>query len=288
MTTATAAPQSARNRDLRVDSGVAGANCNDKRPMNVDDSALDTYSFPWDAPLVPRFPIHFRDTAILTVCYRTDPAAIDRILPPPLKRHGDVVMIHIARMGDVQYLGSANECNVMVGAGLTGNLDQVDGGYSAWLFLDTDGGLAHGREVHGQPKKLARVSLELRGDLLVGTVERNGVEILTATLPYKARRASHEEMMKHFDFVENINYKAIPHIDGTPGIRQLTSRRLQDVSVAECWSGPCSVEIRPNAQAPIFRLPVIEPLEGFYWLTEFTLVGGRVIHDYLDAKTGGL
>ena len=45
-------------------------------------------------------------------------------------------------------------------------------------------------EVHGQPKKLARVNLELRGDLLVATVERNGIEVLTATLPYKVRRAS--------------------------------------------------------------------------------------------------
>jgi acetoacetate decarboxylase len=243
---------------------------------------LDAFSFPWDAPLVPPFPIRFRDTAILTVCYRTDPAAIERLLPPPLERRGDTVMVHISRMGDVQQLGSANECNVMVGAGLANDSGGVEGGYSAWLFLDTDVGLAHGREVHGQPKKLARVSLEVRGDLIVGTVERNGIDVLTATLPYKARRASQGEMTKHFNFVENINYKVMPHIDGSPAVRQLTARRLEEIEVFECWGGPCSVEVRPNAQAPIFRLPVIEPLEGYYWLTEFTLVGGRVIHDYLN------
>ena len=41
------------------------------------------------------------------------------------------------------------------------------------------------------------------------------------------------------------------------------------------------VELRANAQAPLFRLPVIEPLEAFYWRADFTLVAGEVIHDYL-------
>jgi acetoacetate decarboxylase len=248
------------------------------------DLPSEAFSFPWDAPLVPPFPIRFRDTDILSVCYRTDPAAIDRLLPSPLSRTGDTVMIHIYRMGDVQHLGIANECNVMVGARLDTESYTVEGGYSPWLLLDTDGGLAHGREVHGQPKKLARVNLELRGDLLVATVERNGIEVLTATLPYKVRNSSYDQMLRHFNFAENINFKVIPNIDGTPAIRQLTARHLEDVEIFECWTGPCSVEIRPNALAPLFRLPVLEVLEGYFWRTEFTLVGGRVVHDYLKAK----
>ena len=38
---------------------------------------------------------------------------------------------------------------------------------------------------------------------------------------------------------------------------------------------------RPNAQAPVFRLPVVEPLETFYWRADFTLVTGEILHDYL-------
>ncbi|MBV9245462.1 MAG: acetoacetate decarboxylase family protein, partial [Methylobacteriaceae bacterium] len=48
-----------------------------------------------------------------------------------------------------------------------------------------------------------------------------------------------------------------------------------------CWSGPCSVELRPNVQAPVFRLPVRDMLDGFYWRADFTLVAGSIIHDYL-------
>ena len=130
--------------------------------------------------------------------------------------------------------------------------------------------------MHGQPKKLASLKLETRGDLIVAEVERNGITILTATLPYKQRAVDPAQMRRHFDFTENINYKLIPSIDGTPAIRQLTARRLTDVAVKECWIGPCTVELRPNAQAPVWRLPVIEPLEGFFWRADFTLVAGRV------------
>jgi acetoacetate decarboxylase len=239
---------------------------------------------PWDAPLVPPFPIHFRNMSILTLCWRTDAAAIARLLPPPLEPVGDVVLAHVYRMPDTDFVGEAYECNVMVGARFLGGGEMIEGGYSTGLYLDSDVGVAHGREVHGQPKKLASLRLETRGDLVVAEVERNGITILTGALPYKQEQADPDEMGRHFDFRNNINYKVIPHIDGSPAIRQLTARRLADVEIAECWTGPCSVELRPNPQAPVWRLPVVEPLEGFFWRASFTLVAGTVLHDYLTEE----
>jgi acetoacetate decarboxylase len=224
---------------------------------------------------------------VLTAFYRTDPAAVDQLLQPPLESLGATALIQVAHMPDCDYLGSVEECNVMVGVRLQRGQESIRGGFTPYLFLDSDGGLAHGREVHGQPKKLATVRLETRGDLLVGTVERNGIAIITITLPYKHRVAAMDDMKAYFDFTENINFKAIPHIDGRPAIRQLTARRLADLAVRECWTGPCTVELRPNAQAPVWRLPVVEPLSGFYWSGDFTLVSGRVIHDYLAGAGEG-
>jgi acetoacetate decarboxylase len=257
-----------------------GAAAYDQR-LEDSGSADGPFSFPWDAPLVPSFPIEFRNVSILTVAWRTEPAAIARLLPPPLEPTGDVVLAHIYAMPDVDFIGTAHECNVMFGARLVQPDQTIEGGYSAGLYLDSDAGVAHGREVHGQPKKMAALKLETRGDLIVAEVERNGITILTGTMPYKQRAVEHSRISRHFDFAENINYKLIPHIDGTPAIRQLTARRLTDVRVHECWTGPSTVELRPNAQAPVWRLPVIEPLEGYYWRADFTLVAGRVLHDYL-------
>ncbi|GJQ20160.1 MAG: hypothetical protein HBSIN02_05150 [Bacteroidia bacterium] len=239
----------------------------------------NAWSTPWDAPLVPKFPFTFRNVEVLTLSYRTTEEAIRSLLPPPLKAISDRIVVHVYNMHDVEWLGSYGECNVMVGAELPG---KARGGYSPYLFLNSDVGLAHGREVHGQPKKFADPRVEVRGDLLVGTVTRNGIDILTGTMAYKQERGTLEEFKElTFDFAVNLNYKVIPGIDGKTALRQITSRLLTDVRVDECWIGPCTVELRPNIQAPVFRLPVVETGPGMYWKADFTLVEGKVLHDYL-------
>ncbi len=244
-----------------------------------EDIVKGGFSTPLDAPMVPPFPFAFRDCNILTLVYRTDESAIEALLPEPLVLTGDEVMIHIYQMNDTSWIGPYHEVNVMVGAELPG---KALGSYSPYLFLSSDIGVAHGREIHGQPKKFGNPKLEFRGDLIVGTLERNGIDVVTGTMPYKQREADIGELGSIFPFATNLNLKAVDHIDGTPAIRQLTSRSLADVKVSECWRGPCTVELRPNAQAPVHRLPVREMLDGFFWSAGFTLVPGEVIYDYLN------
>ncbi len=248
--------------------------------LSIADILRPGFSTPWDAPTIPPFPFSFRNAEILTLVWRTTEAAVARLLPPPLEPASDVVMAHVYRMHDTDWLGAYGESNVSVGCRLPDA--NLEGSYSPYLFLSSDVGVAHGREVHGQPKKQGEPTLEIRGDLTVGLVRRNGIDILTGTLPTKQRRASLDILRGHFDFTENVNLKAVDHIDGRPAIRQLTARRLADVVVRECWTGPCTVELRPNAQAPVHRLPVVDMLDGLYWRADFTLVAGRVVHDYLD------
>ena len=249
-----------------------------KWPTTRADIIKPGFSTPLDAPMVPPFPFTFRDVEILTLSYRTDLAAIRALLPEPLVATGDTVMIHVYKMNDTDWLGPYHEVNVMVGADLPG---KATGAYSPYLFLSSDIGVAHGREVHGQPKKLGNPKLEFRSDLIVGTLERNGIDVLTGTMPYKQTPAQIADLSDIFPFATNLNLKAIDHIDGTPAIRQITSRQLTDVNVTECWRGPCTVELRPNAQAPLHRLPVLEMLDGFFWKATFTLVPGVILHDYL-------
>jgi acetoacetate decarboxylase len=243
-----------------------------KDPINV-------WSTPLDAPCVPPFPFTFRNVDILTLVYRTTEEAVRRLLPEPLQPTSDWVLIHIYNMNDVEWLGSYGECNVMIGAELPG---KVVGGFSPFLFLNNDGGLAQGREIHGQPKRWANPRVEFRSDLIVGVVERNGIDVVTGTMGYKQVHGEIEDLKKAtYDFSLNLNLKLIHHIDGRPAVKQITSRRLSDVKIHECWCGPCSVELRPNVLAPLFRLPVIETGNGYFWRAEFTLVSGTVVYDYL-------
>ncbi len=243
-----------------------------------DEIRASGFSTPWDAPMIPPFPFAFRNAEILTLYWRTDPEAIAFLLPPPLEPTGDIACAHVYQMHDTDWLGPYAECNVMVGARLGGH----EGAYSPYLVLSSDVGVAHGREVHGQPKKLGAPKIERRGDLIVGEVERNGITVITGTTPYKQRACAPDAIAPHFDFATNLNLKAVDQIDGRPAIRQITSRKLSEVTVHEAWVAPGTVELRPNAQLPVSRLPVIEPLEAFYWRADFTLVPGEIIHDYLE------
>jgi acetoacetate decarboxylase len=248
--------------------------------ITLEDIKAPGFSTPWDAPMTPPFPFTFRNVEVLTLAWRTSASAVARLLPPPLEPTSDVVLAHIYRMNDVEWLGGYGEANVSIGCRLNGA--NIEGSYSPYLFLSSDVGVVHGREIHGQPKKSGDPRVETRGDLVVGTVSRNGIDIMTGTLPTKQRRDALASLERHFDFTTNINLKAIDHIDGRPAIRQLTARRLSDVAVHECWGGPCTVELRPNAQAPIHRLPVIDMLDGLHWRADFTLVAGQIVHDYLQ------
>jgi acetoacetate decarboxylase len=246
--------------------------------IKASDIVQAGFSTPADAPLVPPFPFSYRNAEILTLAYRTDIRAIETVLPEPLRPMTDVVLIHIYKMNDTDWLGKYTEANVMVSTLLpSGDV----GGYSTHIYLSSDGGVAQGREVHGQPKKLAGIRLKSAGDAWVGRIKRNGIDVATGTLAYKQKRAQQSELLELFDFRLNVNLKAINNIDGSPAIRQLTARRLENFIMHECWSGPCTVELRKNVQAPVFRLPVVEDLRGFYWRADFDLVGGHVLHDYL-------
>jgi len=244
-----------------------------------------TFSTPSDSPLVPTLPFRFRDVAILTVAYRTDLEAVRRVLPLPLEPLDDRVIVHIYQMNDTDWFGAYNESAVQVSARYPATGET--GAYSPYLYLDHDGGIAAGREIYGQPKKFGRPSIEVRQDLLVGTVSRNGIDIITATMPYKSGASSLAAMTEDLGFVTNFNLKVVPSVTGVDAIRQLTARDLQDLVVHECWSGPGTVELRPNSQAPVYRLPVREMLTGYFWRCDFTLGYGRVVHDYLAPAHAG-
>jgi acetoacetate decarboxylase len=231
---------------------------------------------PFGAPLVPRFPLRMRNTEILTVVYRSEPAAIKRMLPAQLNLLGDLVIVHIYRMHDADWFGAYGESAIQIP--VSHQASGTVGAYSPLLFVEGDGAVAAGREIYGQPKKLGVISLEPIGDLLVGRVQRNEIDIITASTPYKQRPGTPADLEHHALFRTNINLKVIPAVDGSgASVREITARTLADVVVHEVWKGPGTVELRPNAQAPVHLLPVLEVVEAYHWRVDFSLVYGEVI-----------
>ena len=238
-------------------------------PLSINET-------PFGAPLVPRFPLRMRNTEILTAVYRSDPAAIERMLPAQLGALGDLVLVHVYRMHDADWFGAYGESAIQIP--VLHEASGTVGAYSPLLFVEGDGAIAAGREIYGQPKKSGVISLEPNGDLLVGRVQRNGIDILTATTPYKQQPGTPADLEHHAPFRTNINLKVIPAVDGSgASVREITARTLADVEIHEVWKGPGTVELRPNAQAPVHLLPVLEVVEAFHWRVDFSLVYGEVL-----------
>lgn len=242
------------------------------------------WSTPATAPLYQEFPIEYQSVAIMSLVYRTDKDLIQADLPEGVSAISDCIMIHCYDMPDVQGMGKVTEANVMVGVETNFGGRAITGGYSTNLIISSDVGLAQGREVHGQPKKLGRTCLDVRGDTLVAEIWRNEIRVLRATTPYKYERADITELEKIFSFKRNINHKVVPNIDGTIGVSQITSRTLRDVKVLDFWIGPVTVELAPHIQVPLHRHPVLEPLYACYWRADFNLQPGEILHDYLVVK----
>jgi acetoacetate decarboxylase len=250
----------------------------------LEEKVNNTWSTPLVAPLYPVFPIEYKNVKILSIVYRTDISAIQEDLPDGLQAISDCVMTHCYDMPDVQGMGQVNEANVMVGVKTVFNQNPVVGGFSTNLIISSDVGLTQGREVHGQPKKLGMVSVETRGDTVVAEIMRNDIRVFRATTPYKYQKSDISKLQEIFDFKRNINHKVIPNIDGSLAINQITSRTLQDVEIAEFWSGPVTVEISPHIQVPMYRYPVLDPLFACYWKADFKLKPGEILHDYLGVR----
>ena len=242
--------------------------------MSYDPASVS--ETPFGAPLVPRFPLRMRNTEILSVVYRSDTVAIARFLPSQLTASGELVLVHLYRMHDADWFGAYGESAIQIPVRHAAS--GTEGAYSPLLFVESDGAIAAGREIYGQPKKEGRIELVPAGDLLVGRVWRNGIDILTATTPYKQRAGELGDLERHAPFRTNLNLKAIPAVDGSgTSVRELTARTLEDVVVHEVWRGPGTLELRPNAQAPVHRLPVVEVVEAFHWRADFTLAYGTVL-----------
>lgn len=232
------------------------------------------------APLVPPLPVTYRRTEILTAVYRTDAAAADRLIPAPLALADDVAIVHVYRMHDAEWFGVYAESAVHLPVALPDGTRAV---FAPFLVLDSDGAVAAGRELYGQPKKAGQVVLESRGDLVVGEVARNGIGIITVTACYKQARARPgrlEEVVPGASV--NVNLRVLP-IDGPRMRRELVSRTFVDVVEHEAWESPATVELRPNAQVPVHLLPVREVVLGLHRVIDLTLPPGDVVHSYTEA-----
>lgn len=244
--------------------------------MNVTEVAKTAFAMPLTSPSFPRGPYRFVNREYLSITYRTDHEAIERVLPEPLEAPEPLVRFQFIRMPDSSGFGEYRAAGQFIPVRYQGG----PGSYCHMLFLDAEAPLAGGREIWGFPEKLATASLQVETDTLVGTLDYGRIRLATGTMGYKYQTRDATQMAR--DLAEpNYLLKIVPHVDCTPRVLELVRYRFEDVKLKGAWTGPAGLVLASHALAPMNDLPVREIVASVHFIADLTLGLGEIVHDYL-------
>jgi acetoacetate decarboxylase len=197
----------------------------------------------------------FSGAQALSVEFLVDPAFIEAVLPPPLEPVEEPRMRAMVGRWQSNCVGDFSGGAVYISVRHEG----VDGDYNFFQYMDTDASVIYGRDVFGEPKKMARPSLYRRGDRFTASLERGGVRIvaLEAELerdlgPATARRSS-------------FNFKSRPAADGL-GLEEdaILTRADFEVAARVALEGSGRIRFAGTADDPLDEIPVTEVVRASY------------------------
>lgn len=244
--------------------------------MKVNDILKNSFSMPLTSPAYPKGPYHFNNREYFVISYETDMAALEAVVPEPLKIINPIVKYEFIRMPDSTGFGSYTESGQVIQVEYKGEI----GNYVHSMYLDVLSPIVAGRELWGFPKKLAKVSLEVEADSLVGKLHYENICVAIGTMGYKYTLLEHELCKKSLE-MPGFLLKIIPHVDGTVRICELVRYKMQNIEIKSAWSGPAALQFFSHALAPVVDLPIKKVISGSHILTNLTLPYGEVVEDYL-------
>ncbi len=244
--------------------------------MDIETVRKTAFAMPLTNPAFPVGPYRFVNREYMIITYRTDRAALERVVPAPLEIADDVVKYEFIRMPDSTGFGDYTESGQVIPVTYQGQR----GAYTHAMFLNDHPPIAGGRELWGFPKKLANPTLEVDVDTLVGTLDYGKLRIAVGTMGYKHRTLPADAVLAALQEPQFL-LKVIPHVDGSARVCELVRYHLQDITLKGAWTGPAALELHPHALAPVAELPVREVISATHILADITLGLGEVMFDYL-------
>lgn len=224
----------------------------------------------------PNGPYRFLNREYFIISYETDGDILRQIVPSVFELPQPIVKFEFIRMPDSTGFGDYTESGQVVPIRYKGE----EGHFIISMFLDCHAPIAGGREIWGFPKKLAKPTLHVEEDVLVGKLDYGSVRIATATMGYKHHTVEPNTVLKAM-LQPVFLLKNIPDVTSKPLVNQLTRTYLQDVTIKGAWRGPGSLELHPHALAPIAELPVRKIVSTLHFISDLTLPYGEVVEDFL-------
>jgi acetoacetate decarboxylase len=197
----------------------------------------------------------FVNGEMLSVDFLTDPDVLAHILPPPLLPADTPRVTAMIGRWQSNCVGDFFGGAIYVSA----RHDGIDGDYVLAMYMDNDIPTIYGRDLFGEPKKLATSALHRHGDTFHGRLERGGVrlmelhgELTTDLGPFDAEGV-------------NFNFKARPAADGI-GLEEdaILTRATFATHATLARQGAGSVVLRGSVHDPLDELPVVSVLRAAF------------------------
>lgn len=233
------------------------------------------FSMPKLSGLYGMPPFEYRDCQNLIVTFETDARVLRSLVPAPLTPNKDNIMF--VQIADFMCSGFGRYYEAHIFTHALYKRRVVN--YSIYLVLDNDVAICGGREIWGFPKKLGRLTMDLKDDVASGTVERGGLRLIDISMRM-SEFSSPEELGGTSEWVA---HKIIPSVSmqAGPEVDQLTSTTLTNVVIREVYKGRGSLKFGGSPSDPFDEIPIKKLLGGYYFRSDLTLPDGIVLHDYL-------
>lgn len=211
---------------------------------------------------------HDMGVRMLTVHFETEPEMIRAVLPPPLEPAPEAVGIAwVGEVGNSTCVGPYEVAGVAVRA----KYGDIVGNYCLTMPVSRPEAVTFGRELYGEPRKLARLRFEEQDEHVWGSAERNEIRYLSM------RGRCVDPAPTGRQTTSNFYFKFLPRPDGSgfdspPVLVHVTG----DVNVTAARRGRGEIVFRDSPHDPVYDIPVRQVLDGVY--TESTIyTTGRIL-----------
>jgi acetoacetate decarboxylase len=198
----------------------------------------------------------FGGAQMLSVEFLADPDFVAAVLPPPLAPVAEPRMRAMVGRWQSNCVGDFAGGTVYVACAHDG----VEGEYNLAQYMDGDAPTIFGRDLFGEPKKIATATLRARGSAMRGTIVRRGVPLILIEAeldrdngPFEATR-------------ESFNVKSRPAADGR-GLEEdaILTRAHYEIRGRVSREGDGRIGLAGTAHDPLDEIPVREVLRATWF-----------------------
>lgn len=204
----------------------------------------------------------FTGGQMFSVEFLSDEGVVAEVLPPPLEPAETPAVRAMVGRWQSNCVGDFHGGSIYVAARHEG----VEGEYVLAMYMNGDVPTIYGRDLFGEPKKIAQSNLIRRGEHFRGWIDRGGVRIVE--LQGELGKDTGPFDVEGYNF----NFKARPAANGA-GLEEdaILTRARFEVHATASLEGAGSVVLRGSVHDPLDEIPVRSVTRASY--VECDLIG---------------